>query len=51
VVEHGGDAETITGVIEDVFTEGEAEYVRLGDGRRIRLDRIRQVDDVSRAAC
>jgi hypothetical protein len=51
VVEDGDDAETITGVIEDVFTEGEAEYVLLDDGRRIRLDRIRRVDDVTREAC
>jgi len=50
VVVEGDDAETITGVIADVFTEGEAEYVRLDD-RRIRLDHIRRVDDVTREAC
>jgi transcriptional antiterminator Rof (Rho-off) len=48
VVAKGGTSETIEAVIEDVFTQGEAEYVRLNNGRRIRLDRIQQVDDVSR---
>lgn len=42
-----GQTETIQAVIRDVFTEGDAEYVRLGDGRRIRLDHIQRVDDVS----
>ena len=40
--------ETIEAVIADVFTEGDAEYVRLDDDRRIRFDRIRRVDDVPR---
>ena len=48
VVDGREQAETIEAVIADVFTEGGAEYVRLGDGRRIRLDRIRLVDDVPR---
>jgi len=44
-----GDAtRTIEAVIEDVYTEDDAEYVRLDDGRRIRLDLIQQVDNVSR---
>lgn len=44
--------ETVEAVIEDVYTEGDAEYVRLDDGRRIRLDLIQQVDDVTRpGAC
>jgi transcriptional antiterminator Rof (Rho-off) len=42
----------IEAVIADVYTEGDAEYVRLADGRRIRLDLIQQVDDVTRpGAC
>jgi transcriptional antiterminator Rof (Rho-off) len=48
VVDEGEQAETIEAVLADVFTEGGAEYVRLDDGRRIRLDRIRRVDDVPR---
>ena len=48
VVDDGEQTETIEAVLVDVFTEGDAEYVRLGDGRRIRLDRIRRVDDVPR---
>lgn len=45
-------SQTVEGVIEDVYTEGDAEYVRLDDGRRIRLDLIQQVDDVTRpGAC
>jgi len=40
--------QTVEAVIEDVYTEGDAEYVRLDDGRRIRLDLIQQVDDVTR---
>ena len=47
VVDEGEQAETIEAVLADVFTEGDAEYVRLDD-RRIRLDRIRRVDDVPR---
>jgi hypothetical protein len=44
--------QTIEAVIADVYTEGEAEYVRLDDGRRIRLDLIQQVDTVTRpGAC
>lgn len=48
VVDDGEQTETIEAVLADVFTEGEAEYVRLDDDRRIRLDRIRRVDDVPR---
>ena len=46
VVATDDETETIQAVIRDVFTEGDAEYVRLDDGRRIRLDRIQRVDDV-----
>ena len=48
VVDGREQTETIEAVIADVFTEGGAECVRLDDGRRIRLDRIRRVDDVPR---
>ena len=48
VVDEGEQAETIEAVLADIFTEGDAEYVRLDDDRRIRLDRIRRVDDVPR---
>jgi transcriptional antiterminator Rof (Rho-off) len=52
VVDDGGGAETTEAVIEDVFTDGDAEYVRLDDDRRIRLDHIQRVDDVPRpGAC
>jgi Rho-binding antiterminator len=52
VVEDNGKTKTIDAVIQDVFTDGDAEYVRLDDDRRIRLDRIQQVDDVQRpGAC
>jgi Rho-binding antiterminator len=44
--------ETVEAVIEDIYTEGDAEYVRLDDDRRIRLDLIQQVDNVPRpGAC
>ena len=48
VVDDGERTEMIEAVLADVFTEGDAEYVRLDDDRRIRLDRIRRVDDVPR---
>ena len=48
VVDEGEQAETIEAVLADIFTEGDAEYVRLDDDRRIRLNRIRRVDDVPR---
>ena len=47
-----GRPQTVEAVIKDVYTEGDAEYVRLDDGRRIRLDLIQQVDNVTRpGAC
>lgn len=36
----GGGTATVTDVIEDVFTRQGAEYLRLGDGVEIRLDKI-----------
>jgi len=50
VIEGGAQTETLETVIDDIFTEGTAEYIRLGDekGRCVRLDHIRRVDDVER---
>lgn len=51
VVEDSDGQKTIGTTIEDLYTDGDAEYVRLSDGRTIRLDRIVRVDDVKRDAC
>jgi Rho-binding antiterminator len=48
IIDEAGDLQTIEAVIQDVYSEGNAEYVRLDDGRSIRLDRIQRVDDVAR---
>lgn len=49
VVETGdNEIETIQTVIQDVFTDGDEEFAEVEGGRRIRLDRIRRVDDVER---
>jgi transcriptional antiterminator Rof (Rho-off) len=48
VIEGQNRRETRKAVIDDLYTEGDAEYVRLSGGRTIRLDRIVQVDDVDR---
>jgi len=48
VIEGQNGRETRKAVIDDLYTEGDAEYVRLSGGRTIRLDRIVQVDDVDR---
>jgi transcriptional antiterminator Rof (Rho-off) len=40
--------ETIETILRDIYSEGDAEFARLDDGTRIRLDRIRHVDDVAR---
>jgi Rho-binding antiterminator len=39
-----GVAERIRGVIADVYSRGGAEYLRLDDGRTLRLDRIRALN-------
>lgn len=49
VVAYGDATETIETVIQDIYTESDAEYVQLDDGQRIRLDRIQQVDEVARS--
>lgn len=52
VVGYGGATQAIETIIQDLYTEGEAEYVRLDDGQRVRLDRIQQVDGIVRShAC
>jgi transcriptional antiterminator Rof (Rho-off) len=48
VVKTDGGRETVEATIDDPYTEGDGEYVRLGDGTTIRLDRIVEVDDVER---
>jgi transcriptional antiterminator Rof (Rho-off) len=50
VVESSDGRDVMETQIADLYTEGEAEYVRLDDGRAIRLDRIVEVDDVEREA-
>jgi transcriptional antiterminator Rof (Rho-off) len=48
VVEQEGERVERTGQIDDLYTEGEAEYVRLNDDSTIRLDHIVTVDEVER---
>ena len=52
VIDAADGSETLDTTIEDLFTEGDEEFIRTSEGRRIRLDRIRSVDDVERpGAC
>lgn len=52
LVAEGSERRTVEARIEDLYTEGAAEYVRLSDGATVRLDRILRVDDVDRpGAC
>lgn len=39
-----GEEREATGRIVDVFARGGAEYLQLGDGTEIRLDRLRSVE-------
>ncbi len=39
-----GGTQTLSGVIEDVYTSKGCEYLRLRDGPTIRLDAIRALD-------
>ena len=48
VVGDDDTTQTVEAVIEDIYTEGDAEYVRLADGTTLRLDRIVEVDEVER---
>lgn len=48
VVKDDPGRETIEAQIDDLYTEGDAEYMRLDDGRAIRLDQIVRVDGVAR---
>jgi Rho-binding antiterminator len=47
VVETDDGREAVDATIDDLYTEGDAEYVRLADGTTIRLDRIVTVDEMS----
>jgi len=49
VVETDDGREAVEATIEDLYTEGDAEYVRLDDGTTVRLDRVVGVDEVERA--
>ncbi|HEX6924680.1 MAG TPA: DUF6665 family protein [Longimicrobiaceae bacterium] len=40
----GGTVETVRGVIEDVYSYQRAEYLRLDNGRTVRLDALLSVD-------
>ncbi len=42
-VDHSGTAEKMNGLIGEVFTKDHAEFLRMSDGRTIRLDQIRSV--------
>jgi Rho-binding antiterminator len=39
-----GNTIAIAGVIEDVYTESKAEYLRMRDGPTVRLDHIRMLN-------
>jgi Rho-binding antiterminator len=39
-----GRAESVRGIIVDVYSRSRAEYLELSDGRRIRLDEIIALD-------
>ena len=48
VVETDDGREAVETTIDDLYTEGDAEYVRPENGTTIRLDRIVEVDEVER---
>ena len=48
VFETDDGREAVDTTIDDLYTEGDAEYVRLADGTTVRLDRIVAVDEVER---
>lgn len=39
-VDHTGTAEEMNGLIADVYTKDHAEFLRMDDGRTLRLDQI-----------
>lgn len=45
VVEGDDGPETLETTIDDLYTQGDAEYLRLENGRIVRLDRVVEVDD------
>ena len=40
----GAPADSVRGIVEDVYSRGGAEYLRLRDGRTFRLDEILELD-------
>ena len=42
-----GGSSQVDDQIVDIFTKAGAEYVKLGDGREVRLDDLQEVDGVS----
>jgi Rho-binding antiterminator len=46
VIEGEDGPETLETTIDDLYTRGDAEYVRLAGGRTVRLDRVVSVEDL-----
>lgn len=46
-VDDHGATQRCTGRVLDVFSRAGAEFLRLGDDREIRLDRLHEVDGIS----
>ncbi|MFB6249832.1 MAG: transcriptional antiterminator, Rof [Salinibacter sp.] len=46
VVEGDDGPETLETTIDDLYTQSDAEYLRLENGRTVRLDRIVEVEDI-----
>jgi hypothetical protein len=46
VVKGEDGPETLETTIDDLYTRGDAEYVRLAGGRTVRLDRVVSVEDL-----
>ena len=46
VVEDDDGPETLETTIDDLYTQGDAEYLRLENGRIVRLDRVVSVEDL-----
>lgn len=45
-VDEEGQEHVVQAVVEDVFTRGDEEYLRLESGMEIRLDRILAIDGI-----
>jgi len=46
VVEGDDGRETLGTTIDDLYTQGDAEYLRLENGRIVRLDRVVSAEDL-----